>query len=284
MDGLRRLFAVGSPWRVLPLAAVKAGPCTFGAGSNWKHQREHGRRRRMRRMHAERLRSMYEAALEATFDLITRTNYGRRVLVPKYPYMFTPEQLWTLCTAAESALPLGGAFAEIGVWTGRTTVYLHRHILAKGPAPIYYCIDTFSGFTERDVLQEQHRGKDPKDYQGVFTMNSKRRFLRTMHVNGLDNTVVLRADAAALDYASIPPLSFALVDVDLYRPVKTALAGCFDRLVPGGVIVVDDCDPEVSQWDGAHQAYVEFCEERGLPIDIRSGKLGFVSKPIEHAR
>jgi hypothetical protein len=191
--------------------------------------------------------------------------------------MFSPEQLWSLCQAAESVLPLGGAFAEIGVCDGDTTLYLHRHLAGKGDAPTYYCIDTFSGFTEEDIRGERERGK-AADYKDIF-LTSKARFQRTMQMNGLDRTVVVQADAGTFDYSSLPPLSFVLVDVDLLRPVRAALAGCWERLLPRGVLVVDDCDASISLWDGAYEAYVEFCREHELTVDIRHGKLGFVSRP-----
>jgi predicted O-methyltransferase YrrM len=223
--------------------------------------------------------SVKRSAISDATNLLVRTDYGRRILLPQYRYMFSPEQLWSLCQAAESVLPLGGAFAEIGAADGRTTVYLHRHLEKKGEAPTYYCIDTFNGFTSEDIKVERARGKTD-NYAESFFNNSKKRFQRTMKMNGLDRTVVVQADAATFDYSSLPPLSFALVDVDLLRPMRAALAGCWDRLLPGGILVVDDCDPSVNIWDGAHEAFVEFCEKQGLPIDIRHEKLGFASRPL----
>jgi O-methyltransferase len=223
------------------------------------------------------LRSIRRSALANAKGVLTRTGL-RRFLLPKYRYMFSPEQLWALCEAAEAAFSLGGAFAEIGVFDGGTTVYLHRHLQGKGEPPIYYCIDTFSGFTDEDIQVERERGKTT-DYKDLFYYNSKECFLRTMKLNGIDRTVVIQADAATFDYSTLPPLSFALLDVDLLRPMRVAMAGCWDKLLPGGIMVIDDCDPSISAFDGALEAYGEFCKERGLPVDIRHGKLGFASKP-----
>ncbi len=225
----------------------------------------------------QRLRSIKRSARSNVRTLLTRTDFGSQILLPSYRYMFSPEQLWSLCQVAESVLPLGGAFAEIGVYDGETTLYLHRHLDGKGDAPTYYCIDTFSGFTDEDIRGERERGK-AYDYKEWF-VNSKERFQRTMHINGLNRTVVVQADAGTFDYSSLPRLSFALVDVDLLRPVRAALAGCWERLLPRGILVVDDCDASLSIWDGAYEAYVDFCRERELPVDIRYGKLGFLFRP-----
>src|SRR5690606_33349391 len=100
-----------------------------------------------------------------------------------------------------------------------------------------------------------------------------------MELHGLGGTVVsIQADAATFDYGALPPIAFALVDVDLERPVHAALEGIWPRLVPGGVVVVDDCKPGTI-WEGALVAYERFCADRGLPVDIRADKLGHLTKP-----
>jgi O-methyltransferase len=60
-----------------------------------------------------------------------------------------------------------------------------------------------------------------------------------------------------------------------------ALQGVWDRLLPGGVIVADDCSPHDHRWDGALQAYNEFIAKVGLPHEIRTGKLGILRKPAD---
>jgi hypothetical protein len=196
----------------------------------------------------------------------------------QYRYCFLPDALWALCEAAESVLPLNGAFAEIGVFTGETTVYINEHLRQHGELPNYYCIDTFSGFTPDDIDVETGRGKS-EDLSQWFALNSKETFQRSMDLHGLNRTVVIQADAAKFDYTSLPPLSFALVDLDLYRPMQAALAGIWERMLPGGILIADDCNDDIHTWDGARQAYVEFCEKEGLPVDVRNHKLGFAHKP-----
>jgi O-methyltransferase len=214
------------------------------------------------------MKAIRRTALADAKDVLTRTGL-RRFLLPKYRYMFSPEQLWAICQAAETGYKLGGAFAEIGVFDGGTTVYLHRHLEGDGEPPVYYCIDTFSGFTNEDIEVERQRGKTD-DYADLFYYNSKACFERTMKMNGIDRAVVVQADAGTYDYSTLPPLSFALIDVDLLRPMRVALAGCWDRMVPGGIMVVDDCETSedrhttMSAFDGALVAYEEFCEKQGL--------------------
>ena len=74
-------------------------------------------------------------------------------------------------------------------------------------------------------------------------------------------------------------ISFALVDVDLYKPTAAALPKIWERLSPGGVIVVDDCRPGDYKYDGSLQAYLEFAQTIGEEPEYRAGRLGIINKP-----
>ena len=45
----------------------------------------------------------------------------------------------------------------------------------------------------------------------------------------------------------------------------------------GGIIIVDDVG-ENNIWDGAYQAYVEFCEELNISPEIVGNKSGIIQK------
>lgn len=217
-------------------------------------------------------------ATRNALELATTFGPGRRLLLARHR-SFDPSQLWALCEASAAAVAsTGGAVVEVGVAAGARRCTSARHYDSLGLRPRYVCIDTFSGFTAEDIAVERDRGKDDA-YAGWFSAQSERLFRRTMEVNGLgDRVEVIRADAGRFAYDQLPDLAFALVDVDLHRPMLAALQGCWDRLLPGGVLVADDCQDEVHAWDGARQAYVEFCESKAIELDVRHGKLGFAQR------
>ena len=97
-----------------------------------------------------------------------------------------------------------------------------------------------------------------------------------MELNWVRRVMAIEADAKKLDFTTIGPFSFCLVDVDLYQPVLATLNAVWDLMTPGGVIVVDDCDADHPLWRGSYEAYVEFVDGKGLPTDIRRTKLGVI--------
>jgi O-methyltransferase len=197
-----------------------------------------------------------------------------------YSYMFTPTQLNFLCSKLSSSMNVPGGVLEVGCAFGNTTVFLNRHMDTEELERAYWCVDTFSGFLPNDVSYERlSRGKAGVGY-AEFAVNDIRWFRKTMEINGITRVKVIQADASLVDYSSFGPLAFALIDVDLYRPVAACLEKVWNSLSPGGIVIVDDCETGVmgDRYDGALHAYREFVNNRGLPEVIELGKLGVIQK------
>ena len=202
----------------------------------------------------------------------------REFFFPRFPYMFSAPELCFLCQCIEGTRHVEGAMAEIGCCSGWTTVFLNKYMDAQNIEKTYYAVDTFSGFIAEDVeIEVADRGKRP-DLFNHFEANSKKWFDRTMQQNNIARVKSIEADVNAYDLKSLGPLSFVLLDVDLYRPMKKALPELYQVLAANGIIVVDDCDPTNIRWDGSDQAYKEFIAERSLPPQIVHSKLGILKK------
>lgn len=210
--------------------------------------------------------------LYRTKHLLLRTPI-RELFSHQYLYMFTPTQLGFLCEQVTKTAAVPGSIVEVGCAFGATTVFLNRHIDSLGIDVNYYAVDTFKGFTKQDVAYERAAGRNYA--YSEFRENSQGTFDRTMRRNGVERVTSFRADAGAFDYSKISPFRLALVDVDLYQPVLAVLESVYDLMSPGGVIITDDCAPG-GAWAGAYDAYMQFVESKGLPVDIRLGKLGVI--------
>ncbi|MEJ7583469.1 MAG: class I SAM-dependent methyltransferase [Acidimicrobiales bacterium] len=213
---------------------------------------------------------------QAAFQIASLTRL-RKYLYHRYDYSFTPSQLCCLvgCLSRTAAVP--GAVVEIGCAYGHTTVFLEKHLQAMGDRRDYVCIDTFSGFTAEDAaFEEATRRKEAAGYDQRYADATLRSFRRTLANNGVTRVKPVQADIKAYDMSAVPAISFCLIDVDLYLPVRAALAKVRPLMGPGGIVVVDDCRPH-PLWDGALQAYEEFVSEHKIGREIVEGQLGLVS-------
>ena len=219
-------------------------------------------------------------AAQRLFPLAKELAYRLHVkagFFPQYPYMYSPAQLAFLCRCISELGDVEGSIVEVGSAYGSTTVFLNEHMRCTGISRRYVCVDTFSGFTTRDLEDEvSQRGRKPPSR--AFRANKRKWVQRTLDVNRANNVTLHEADAVTFDYTRIAPIAFCLIDVDLYLPVKAALDRVFDLVPAGGRIVVDDCARRNEAWDGAYDAYCEFVGERELEQRIMLDKLGVIHK------
>ena len=181
----------------------------------------------------------------------------------------------------QSLLEIKGAgnVLEIGVGGGSTSIIINQIIKQAALNRKYIAIDTFSGFTDEDISYEHnYRGKSNK-FQ-AYQSNSKEWFEKTLIAHDIHDAVIIKSDCKEVNYEKIGPIAFCLFDVDLYLPTKEVLPVVYQCLIPGGVIIVDDCDPLHPFYDGAGQAYREFCKDMGVQPMISYQKLGIIKKPI----
>jgi len=199
-----------------------------------------------------------------------------RLGVPDYPYIVEPIELATIVSELDRVKDLRGAILEVGVAWGQTTRFVCEHLAASGrSSEQYYAIDTFDSFCTKDVeFEVNRRGKTREEVSGFGYLDFevwKRNFRNFKFLTAV------KADCSAFDYARIAPIKLAFLDVDLYLATRSALKKIFRHLTEGGVILVDDV-MEPSRWDGANQAYNEFCEQSGLPVQRIGNKMGLIRK------
>jgi hypothetical protein len=199
-----------------------------------------------------------------------------RLGVPAYPYIVEPIELATLVSELDRVRDLPGSILEVGVAWGQTTRFVCEHLVASGrSAERLYAIDTFDSFCSRDVeFEVNHRGKTREEVSGFGYLDFdawKRNFREFKFLKAF------KADCSTFDYSLVAPIKLAFLDVDLYLATLSALRQIYENLVEGGVVLVDDV-MEPSRWDGANQAYKEFCAEYDLPVELIGNKMGIIRK------
>lgn len=197
----------------------------------------------------------------------------------EYPYFCSPLHLASFVNALEDLKHVPGCFVEVGVARGMTTRFVAEHIQLMNLDVPYYAIDTFSSFDPDDLdFEVKNRSKTLWEMQ-VF-WNTYEKFVKDF--KEFDFVTPIRADIKKVDFTQLPPVKVAYLDVDLYQPTKIGLEKIYDRLVPEGYLFVDDV-LDNNKWDGAYQAYMEFCAEKGFEPQVISTDCGVIRKP-SHAQ
>lgn len=199
-----------------------------------------------------------------------------RFFLPVMKFDMTIAQL-NFITCALADIKVNGAVLEIGVGGGATSIIINKFMEEKSIKRPFYGIDTFFGFTKEDVSYEQKVRRKNSSYL-AYRSNSKQWYAKTLRAHGIDSAQIIQADAKLLDYSKFAPVAFCLLDVDLYKPIASLLPRLYEVLAPGGMIIVDDCAVEQSLYDGAGEAYREFCKNANLIPEIVHDKLGIIRK------
>jgi O-methyltransferase len=178
---------------------------------------------------------------------------------PHPPFALTPERLYAYLNALWERRELEGDILEIGCLLGGTTAIAERFLRRTGHAKRYVCIDTFAGFLPQHFDHDANLGT-PESFRSFFSRNS----LTT--VERLLRGYKARAELVQGDIANMPldklpaRIAVCLLDVDLEIPTYTALRRVRPLLVPGGIIMVDDC-VEGTRWVGARVGYKRYVDE-----------------------
>jgi O-methyltransferase len=194
-----------------------------------------------------------------------------------YDYMFSPNQLIFLTQCLTETRDVPGCCAEIGCAYGRTTAFLRKFMDENGISKDYYALDTFAGFVPEHLDYEADRRDKDRSVDLWFVNNKKRWFDHSLKVSNVHSVTSIECDAATFDFDSIGPISFALLDVDLYLPMVSILPKLYGNMSKGGMILVDDCAPH-AHWDGALAAYDEFVSANGIERKIVLDKIGVITK------
>lgn len=182
--------------------------------------------------------------------------YGFYALV--YPFtMLGSERLWGLYQAVELAVVDGlpGDIVECGTAKGGSAALMGLVLKGMGSDKSLYVCDTFEGIpapTEKDPPEaQQYTGQLRGEFGEVANLFSSLE-VEAILVKGLfqDTLPNLNVDKIAVLH----------LDGDWYESTKCGLESLYDKVVPGGIVQIDD----YGHWEGCRKATDEFFEKRGI--------------------
>ncbi|RAJ72511.1 macrocin-O-methyltransferase TylF [Streptomyces sp. PsTaAH-137] len=186
--------------------------------------------------------------------------------------MTSPERLNAFVLATRHVVQHGipGDIVECGVWRGGSMQACAKALLGRGVTDRdLYLFDTYDGMTPPTVEDLRRDGTPASD---ILARNDKDKAIwayatlddvksgfqqvpypaeRVHFVQGkVEETVPGRAP---------DKIAVLRLDTDWYASTKHELDHLYDRLVPGGVLLIDD----YGYWQGSRQAVDEFLEKTG---------------------
>lgn len=203
-----------------------------------------------------------------------------RILMKLHPVRseLDPVRLTILLKALAVRRNMPGAIVEVGCYRGGTALEAYRALKIWNAERRYVCIDTFEGFVDRQFEADERRGT-PRRLRHDFDVNSEAKVRRVFRFVGCDRLEVVKGDIAELPDHAIPDrVATCLLDVDLAAPTLAGLRRIYPRLVPGGIILVDDCGDAGAEWR-AREGYSAFCRQEGLTEAYDAG-FGIVERDL----
>lgn len=167
--------------------------------------------------------------------------------------MLEYDRLYTLWQCIAIA-PINTNMMEVGVYKGGSTKFISEADLminGESRGTMIHSIDTFKGHVSVvkgiDGDHEEGKGFADVDFKDV-----------AVYLKNQPNVTLVKGDIedVAVDLGDDMDLGFVHVDVDVYLATLFSLKYAAKRLVPGGIIVVDDYG--FTTCKGAKQAVSEF--------------------------
>ncbi len=182
--------------------------------------------------------------------------------------MIGKARMRNLRVLAERAIAEGvpGDFAETGVWRGGACIYLRAILAAHGVADrTVWVADSFRGLPPPDAAYPKDRGD--KHHENAALAISRAEVEENFRRYGLLDGQVRFLEgwfSETLPGAPIERLALLRLDGDMYSSTWEALEALYDRVSPGGFVIVDD----YGAVPACAAAVTEFLEARGERVDL----------------
>ena len=196
------------------------------------------------------------------------TDEDRELCTRVAPYtMTTPPRVHALARTVEYVVDsrVPGALVECGVWRGGSMMAAALTLLRLGVTDReLWLYDTYAGMTEptpEDVLHTGEAAEAPRPWEPAGLEEVREAVLGTGYPADRVHFVVGPVEETVP--GRVPDeIALLRLDTDWYASTKHELVHLYPRLVPHGVLLVDD----YGYWKGQRQAVDEYLAENGVSL------------------
>ena len=147
-------------------------------------------------------------------------------------------RIHVLCWAASHAMHLEGDFVDCGVHTGIFARAVINYTSFQKSSKKYFLLDTFSGLDERysnkfELKRNSSMGYDKEDSDLLFKQVEET-------FKGFNVKIIKGAVPETLEYVDSNKISYLSIDMNCVLPEVAALEFFWDKMVSGGIIILDD--------------------------------------------
>jgi O-methyltransferase len=167
---------------------------------------------------------------------------------------------YIMCTLADIIQNLPGDFVECGVNTGAYSRAIIEYINFNDSGKTFYLLDTFDGLCEEQITDEEKEagiGSYLENYNNVYD--------QVLETFKPFNTRIIKGRVPdTLPLCDAQEVCFLSIDMNVVEPEIAAANFFWDKLVKGGVMILDDYGfpGHINQ----KMAFDKFAEEKGVRI------------------
>lgn len=191
--------------------------------------------------------------------------------------MTSAERLVALCDSISYVVQnrIEGAIVECGVWRGGSMMAAARTLLSLGVSDReLWLYDTFDGMSEPGKIDVDLTGaaanhllaeQDRSVAHSVWCRSPLEDVRQNLQETGYpqSKTFYVAGKVEETIPGSIPDeISLLRLDTDWYESTRHELEHLWPRLVPGGILIIDD----YGHWQGCRRAVDEFFSSRRIPV------------------
>jgi len=179
----------------------------------------------------------------------------------------------------ESALALDGDIVECGTWRGGMSAAMAEVGRDKAVAGSSVLFDSFQGLPPPEPVDGAtafawaSNTASPLYYDNCSASEDDAR--RAMALAGVDEYRIFAGwfdETLSLYAAENPKIAILRLDGDWYRSTMTCLEMLYPRVVPGGVVIIDD----YGVWDGCTRAVHDYLSKTQRAEPIRRTRIASV--------